>query len=110
MSLIDWSSPDEMLGLLVEYIDDESVAAGDDADRSLFLAELSQALVATAERNFESVEQIQVALREIHDSQPRDFASDPVMAHLEACIEEIHRIQTVNEAGPLDTRRARPAV
>jgi hypothetical protein len=93
MSLIDWSSPDEMLGLLVEYVDDEAVASQDDADRARFLTELSRALVATAEQDFASVEQIEVALREVHDSQPREFAHDSVLIHLEACMEEIHRIQ-----------------
>ena len=95
MSLIDWSDPDEMLGLLVEYVADETVASHD-PDRAHFLNQLSRELGAIAEWDFESVDRIELTLREIHDSQPREFASDPVMAHLEACIEELHRIGTVN--------------
>jgi hypothetical protein len=37
MSLIDWSDPDEMLGLLIEYVADETVASHDDLDRADFL-------------------------------------------------------------------------
>jgi hypothetical protein len=93
MSLIDWSDPDEMLGLLVEYIADETVASHDDADRAHFLNQLSRELGDIA-RHVESVDRIALTLREIHDAQPREFASDPVMAHMEACIEELRRIET----------------
>ncbi len=94
MSLIDWSDPAEMFGLLVEYIADETVASHDDADRAHFLNQLSRELGTIAEHGVESVDRIALTLREIHDSQPREFASDPVMAHMEACIEELHRIET----------------
>jgi hypothetical protein len=99
MSLIDWSDPDEMLGLLVEYVADEMLAAHDDADRAHFLDQLSRELCAIVEQDFESVDQTALALREIHDSQPREFASDPVMAHVEACIEELHRISSRRRIG-----------
>lgn len=94
MSLIDWSDPDEMLGLLVEYVADETVASHGDAGRTHFLNQLLRDLGAIAEQNFESVDRIEVALRDIQDSQPTEFASDPVMAHVEACIEELHRLGT----------------
>jgi len=96
MSLIDWSDPDEMLGLLVEYVADEAVAAHDDADRAHFLTELSRELDAMADRDFESVEGIELALRELHDGQPREFAGDPVLTHVAACVEELQRIGTEN--------------
>jgi uncharacterized membrane protein YccC len=101
MSLIDWSDPDEMLGLLVEYVADEAIASHGDAARVLFLNELSRELGAIAGRDFESVDRIERTLTELLESQPREFASDPVMAHLEACIEELHRIGTVNRRTPL---------
>ena len=94
MSLIDWSDPAEMLGLLVEYIADETVASHDDADRAHFLNQLLRELNGIAEQDFESVDRVELTLREIHRSQPSEFASDPVMAHVEACIEELHRIGT----------------
>jgi hypothetical protein len=99
MSLIDWSDPEEMLGLLVEYVADETVASRDDVDRAHFLNQLSRELGAIAEQDFESVDRIELTLRDIHDSQPREFASDPVMAHVEACIEELHRIGMPNRRG-----------
>jgi hypothetical protein len=100
MTLIDWSDPDEMLGLLVEYIADET-AASRDADRAEFLNQLSRELGAMTEQDFESVDRVELTLREIHDSQPREFASDPVMGHVEACIEELHRIARIH-ASDLD--------
>lgn len=96
MSLIDWSDPDEMLGLLVEYVADEAATAHDDPDRNHFLKQLSRELDALAVHDFATADRIELSLREIIDAQPRDFASDPVMAHLEACIEELLRIETVN--------------
>ena len=94
MSLIDWSDPDEMLGLLLEYVADEVATSHDDPDRNHFLSQLSRELHALAAHDFGTTGRIELALREVIDSQPRDFASDPVMAHLEACVEELHRIAT----------------
>ena len=96
MSLIDWSDPDEMLGLLLEYVADEAATSHDDPDRKHFLNQLSRELGACAGHDFATPDLIELALREIIDSQPREFASDAVMAHLEACIEEVHRIETVH--------------
>lgn len=99
MSLIDWSDPEEMLGLLIEYVDDEAVASGGDAARAHFLSELSEALAATAKQEFESVKQMEHALREVHEAQPAEFARDEVMSHFEACLEELRRIATGNHRG-----------
>lgn len=95
MSLIDWSDPDEMLGLLVEYVADEAAASHDDRDRSHFLRTLQRELDALAVHDFGTADRISRTLREVIASQPSEFASDPVMAHLEACVEELHRIETV---------------
>jgi hypothetical protein len=99
VSMIDWSDPDEMLGLLIEYVADESVASSEDADRYQFLNQLSRDLAAIVDLDFESVDRIELALREILTSQPREFSSDSVMAHVEACADELHRIGTVNGRG-----------
>ena len=98
MSLIDWSDPEEMLGLLLEYVADETLASHNDPERARFLEELSRDLATVAEQNFDSVELIAQALREICDSQPKEVAADPVMTHVEACIEELQRI-SVGRAG-----------
>lgn len=92
MSLIDWSDPDEMLGLLIEYVDDEALASHDDADRARFLNRLSRELGALAMQDVRPAGRIARALHEIRDSQSEELASDPVLAHVEACIEELHRI------------------
>ena len=92
MSLIDWSDPDEMLGLLVEYIVDEALTENDDADRADFLRGLSRELENLAGRNFVSVDQIADAIREICGAQPREFLRDAVISHVDACIEELYRI------------------
>lgn len=99
MSLIDWSDPEEMLGLLVEYVADETVASHGDAGRAHFLNQLLRELGAIAEQDFESVDRIELTLRDLHDSQPSEFANDPVMAHVEACIEELHRLGAPERRG-----------
>ena len=92
MSLIDWSDPEEMLGLLVEYVRDETAAAHADVERARFLDQLSRELEAVAGESCDSLESVERALLGICDSQPVEFADDPVMTHVEACIEEIRRI------------------
>lgn len=97
MSLIDWSDPDEMLGLLVDYVADERLASHRDSGRAQFLSRLWEELAEIAEQDYESVEQLALSLRDVFDSQPGEFAEDPVMGHVEACIEELHRIRTLNQ-------------
>jgi hypothetical protein len=92
LSLIDWSDPEEMVGLLVEYVADERNASHLDPDRASFLDRLSREIVAVADRNFTSVEAMAAAMRDVVEGQPGEFANDPVMGHVEACIEELHRI------------------
>jgi hypothetical protein len=92
MSMIDWSDPQEMLGLLVEYVADERFASHDDTDRTQFLNGLWEELAGIAEQKRESLQQITLRLQDVFESQPREFAGDPVMGHVEACIEELHRI------------------
>lgn len=92
MTLIDWSDPEAMLGLLIEYVEDEANSTPNDPERSGFLHQLSRDLLAAAVQDLDAPDQIARSLREIYDSQPREFASDSVMVHVEACIEEITRI------------------
>jgi hypothetical protein len=81
-----------MLGLLVEYVADERLAAHGDAERAQFLTRLWETLVAIARQDWESVDQLVLSLRDVVESQPGEFAGDPVMSHVEACIEELLRI------------------
>ena len=87
MSLIDWSDPDEMLGLLIEYVADEAFVSGKDRERVTWLRELR----AQLEKAAGAADPINT-LREIRRSQPREFESDSVMTHIDACIEELERI------------------
>jgi folate-binding Fe-S cluster repair protein YgfZ len=93
MSLIDWSDPHEMLGLLIEYVSDEAIVSVDDTDRTAWLHNLLNDLESVISQDVDAVGQIAHALREIRHSQPREFVADPVMDHLDACIEELHRIE-----------------
>jgi hypothetical protein len=99
MGLINWSDSEEMVGLLIEYVADERQLCIRDASRSEFLSRLLRDL-----RDFEeSLEgmspdaQIE-KIRTIRESLSSDFAGDDVIGHLDACIEELQRIN-------LSTRR-----
>ena len=94
-TLIDWSDPDEMLGLLCEYVADEKNDAQGEPERARFLAELSVELEGLAGRapGLAAVDVLE-GLRAIDASQRDDFADDPVLTHVAACIEELERIQS----------------
>lgn len=94
-TLIDWSDPDEMLGLLCEYVADEKSDAHDDRERATFLAELSAELEGLAGRApGMPADEVIAQLRAIDALQRDDFAGDPVLTHVAACIEELERIQS----------------
>jgi len=91
MTFINWADSEEMLGLLVEYVADERNETRGDHDREAFLAELSAALSDLAEEDLPPDEVI-ARLRSIRAEQDEAFAADPVLIHVEACIEELERI------------------
>lgn len=92
MPFIDWSDPEEMVGLLAEYVADQRADAGD-SQRRRFLSRLL-ADIARLQDAFGSLSAGQrlEALRTIHASVDRDFGDDEVAGHLAACIEELERI------------------
>jgi hypothetical protein len=90
MSLIDWSDPEEMLGLLAEYVADERLAERD-GRRTRFLNELSSALSALASQQLSTRATID-RLREMQDGQPAEFSADPTLVHLDDCVQELERI------------------
>jgi hypothetical protein len=93
MSLINWSDPEEMLGLLAEYVADEQLAERRDRQRARFLKNLSSALTALASRASELSTRAAIdCLHTIYDSQPPDFGTDPALVHLDDCIHELERI------------------
>lgn len=93
MTFINWADSEEMLGLLAEYVADERNETRGDDDREAFLAELSAALSTLAEQHdrIPAGELIE-RLRSIRAEQDDAFAADPVLVHVEACIEELERI------------------
>jgi hypothetical protein len=97
MSLVDWSDPDEMLGLLVDYVADEANSSHADRARARFLRALFKDLGELAYQPSGGAQQVGDALREIRTSQPEEFLSDPVISHLDACIEELYRIESVHQ-------------
>ena len=92
MSIIDWSDPEEMLGLLAESIRDEIVAQSrTDHERIAFLRALSKDVHAIASRDATPNEAL-AALREVSEAQSEDFANDPALIHVNDCIQELERI------------------
>jgi hypothetical protein len=99
MSFIDWSDPDDMFGLLLDFVTDE-LSEADDPDRREFLSGLLHALSQLQERfsALTAPEQIE-ALRAIPFSIDAEFASDPVVQHLEDCATELERVSELS-SGP----------
>ncbi len=94
MTFINWSDSEEMVGLLFEYVADERSESHADPARERFLSELSAELAAFADQFMEmSADEAIDRLRAIHRFQADDFVGDPVLAHVEACIDEMERIK-----------------
>ena len=103
MSFINWSDPEEMLGLLAEYVADERVAEEEDRQRQRFLDGLSSAVTALASLSLELSARATIdRLRAIYDSQPTEFGSDPALAHVDDCIQELERIARASSASPVN--------
>jgi hypothetical protein len=93
MTFIDWSDPEEMLGLLCEYVADEQSATENDRARRAFLTDLSNELATlAAEAPNLPLDELIVHLRTLHDAQAEEFRGDDVLTHVEHCIEELERI------------------
>ena len=93
MSLIDWSDPEEMFGLLVDYVADEQQDA-EESTRRAFLSRLREQLEELQD-SFEtlSADEAISALRNIRHSIADEFETDPVVEHLSACVEELERVR-----------------
>ena len=92
MSFIDWSDPEEMLGLLIEYVADERVDARDAARRA-FLSELLAELSELAERSGAMPPEERIARMQAMHAERAAGAGDPVLAHLADCIAELERLR-----------------
>lgn len=94
MTFIDWSDPEAMLGLLAEYVADARNEPGTPTGRAASLGELLHDLVPLTRSAGElSPDDAVDRLRHIHEAHAEDLAGDPVLLHVEACIEELERIR-----------------
>ncbi len=93
MTFIDWSDSEGMVGLLVDFVADESKECGADKEREDFLANLLRELT-TIEQRISAIPATQTirALKGLREGVAHEFANDPVMVHIEACIEELVRV------------------
>ena len=93
MSFIDWSDPEEMFGLLVEFVSDERNQETQDLARRAFLSQLLVNLSAHLEQfgSLPHVERMRL-LRDVQQSIDVEFTGDPVVEHLIACGSELERI------------------
>ncbi|HJU39627.1 MAG TPA: hypothetical protein VJ724_08645 [Tahibacter sp.] len=93
MSFIDWSDPEAMLSLLVEYVEDERGDCGDDARRRRLLDRLVAGLSDLETRLHRVPDDERCgALRDMAAAIDAEFDDDPVAQHLRDCAEELERI------------------
>ena len=92
MAFVDFSDPEDMFELLIDYVTDERSEANDSGRRKFLsglldsLGELEgQFADLTAARRID-------ALRELHRAVPAEFEGDPVVQHLEDCAAELERL------------------
>ena len=94
MTFIDWSDPEEMLGLLTEYVADARSEAETDPVRARSLGALLNDLTQLTRRPPEaSLDEAISGLRRIVGTHAEDLGDDPVLRHVEDCIEELVRIR-----------------
>ena len=95
MTLIDWSDSEGIFGLLLDFVADERAECQEDLERQGFLADVL-AQLETVGAEFPEIPAAVVIqkLRDTHDSVDAEFASDPVVVHIQACIEELERVES----------------
>ena len=94
MTFIDWSDPEEMLGLLAEYVADARIDSRTASARAASLENLLNDLAPrTRSVGDLSPDDALDRLRRIHAAHAEDLSGDPVLLHVEACIEELERIR-----------------
>jgi hypothetical protein len=94
MTFIDWTDPQDMFDLLVDYVGDQLGEAEEPARRG-FLAGLLDRLAKMREGLCEhsALEQSH-ALRALQRSLDAEFSDDPVVQHIEDCAAELERVGT----------------
>ena len=97
MTFIDWSDSEEMFGLLLDFVADERAECEEDPERQRFLSDVLAQLRTLEPRLAEiSASVVVQGLKDTYESVGPEFAGDPIMVHLQDCIEELERVE--NEA------------
>jgi hypothetical protein len=93
MAFVDFSDPEDMFDLLIDYITDER-GETEDSRRRRFLSGLLNSLADLQEQfaGLTAAQRIE-SLRELHRSIDAEFESDAVAQHLEDCAAELERIK-----------------
>ncbi len=95
MTFIDWSNPEEMLGLLTEYVADARNDSRADHERSAALASLLEDLTGLLGQSDSATLDATIdQLRRIQKAHFEDLGNDPVHRHVDDCIEELERIRS----------------
>lgn len=94
MTFIDWSDSEGMFGLLLDFVADERAECEEDPERQRFLSDIL-AQLRTVESRIAKISASVVVqeLKAAYESFDPEFAGDPVMTHLQHCIEELERIE-----------------
>jgi hypothetical protein len=92
MAFVDFSDPEDMFGLLIEYVTDE-LSDAEDSGRRKFLSALLESL-AELQDEFAAIPLARKveSLRRLHRSVDAEFENDPVVQHLEDCAAELERV------------------
>ena len=108
MPYVDLSDPEEIFGLLVDYVCDERQGSG--GARRRFLSALLRQLLELQDRfHVLSAAERVLAVQVMSDSVNAEDRDDPVVGHLDACVEELERIGAgVQELNPRPDSRKRP--
>jgi len=92
MAFVDFSDPEDMFELLVDYVTDE-LSEADDSGRRKFLSGLLDSLGEMQDQFAGMTPARRIdALRELHRSVDAEFEGDPVVQHLEDCAAELERL------------------
>jgi len=91
MSFIDWSDPEALFSLLVEYVEDERADSRDDARRRFLDKLVAQLSDLETRLHRLSDEERSNALREMAAAIDAEFEDDPVVRHLSDCADELER-------------------
>ena len=105
MSLIDWSDPENLLDMLLEFVTDAKTESHGKVRRQRFLDYLVANLTAAQQRvSSDDLLETITQLRRIYDSIDPEYQEDPVVDHIKACTEELERIASL--AGESDSESA----